>query len=257
MGNIWNMCLETWRAYWGEAGHIFLFLLGLLYLMVRKKERGKRNILVVYPFIVIVIFFFPVTADVIANYCIGQSVYWRMLWLLPVPLVIAYVCTKLCTAIKNTGLQMMLAAVFLGVIVLSGAQVYVKDNYHRADNREKISYDVKALADLIRADAGDKRKKLSAPDYIATYIRIYAPDIQMPYGRSSRGAVRETGKQLHLLLDQEWAEPAQVAELARRAHCNYLVVKGADEVMDQKYGMYGYSLMGTIDQYHLYRRVKQ
>ena len=48
-----------------------------------------------------------------------------------------------------------------------------------------------------------------------------------------------------------------LAELARRAHCNYLVVKGADEVMDQKYGMYGYSLMGTIDQYHLYRRVKQ
>ena len=33
--------------------------------------------------------------------------------------------------------------------------------------------------------------------------------------------------------------------------------QGADEVMDQKYGMYGYSLMGTIDQYHLYRRVKQ
>ena len=40
MGNIWNMCLETWQAYWGEAGHIFLFLLGLLYLMIRKKEQN-------------------------------------------------------------------------------------------------------------------------------------------------------------------------------------------------------------------------
>lgn len=260
MEEVWNMSLETWLAYWGDGWHIFLFLLCLLYLVIpgKKREKGDRRIFVGYTLVTLVIFFFPYTANVIANYCIGETVYWRVLWLLPTTSVIAYACTKLCTSWKNAGFQMVFTALFLGIIVFTGTQVYVEGNYHVPDNQEKVSYEIKAIAELVREDAGDKKKKLVAPDSIATYIRIYAPDIRMPYGRSSRGAGGEIAKQLHILLNQpqEQVEPAQVTDLASQARCNYLVVWMDEKGQEQEYESNGYSLLGMVDKYYIYKYSK-
>ena len=257
-GRIWEMSLKTWQAYWGDGGHVYLFLLCLLILFFLKKNAGGRRVFGVYTLAVLAVFFCPLTAGVIAEYCIGSSVYWRMLWLLPTAPVIAYVCTRICTMWKDAGIQRALSALFLGVIVLAGTQVYVAGNYQMPDNREKIPYEVKALADLIREDAGAaEKKKVAAPEKAATYMRIYAPDIEMPYGRGSRGSGKSAAKQLHLLLNQEQqALPAQVTALARRAGCNYLAVWVDEAGVDEAYEENGYALVGVVEKYHLYKRVR-
>lgn len=257
MEDIWEMSVETWLAYWGEGWHVYLFLLCLPILFFMKKAKEERKIFAAYTLVVMVIFFLPFTANVIANYCVGVTVYWRVLWLLPVAPAIAYVCTRLCTAWRNAGIQMALAAVFLGVVVFTGSQVYVEGNYRMPDNPEKVPYEIKAVADLIRDDAGEaEKKRLVAPEKIATYIRVYAPDIEMPYGRSSRGASRKAAKQLHILLnqDQQQTEPSQVAILARKVKCDYLAVWAEDADMDREYGDNGYMLLGVVDKYHIYKR---
>lgn len=253
-----SMCLETWQSYWGKGWHVYLFFLCLVYLLFSKKEKDQRIIFVGYSLVALVVFFLPFTADLIAGYCIGENVYWRVLWLLPLSLAIAYVCTQLCTARKNGGMQMILGAVLLGVIILGGNQVYVADNFQMPDNQEKVPYEAKLIADLVREDAGDGRMKLVAPEQVATYLRVYAPDIKMPYGRGSRGARGSVAKQLHILLNRhrKWEEPAQIVQvtsLAHQAHCNYLVVWLEDEEADQEYENNGYSLIGILDQYHVYR----
>lgn len=257
IAQVWEMSLETWSAYWGDGQHVYLFLLCLPILFLLKRAKGERRIFAVYTLVILLIFFLPFTANVIANYCVGAAVYWRVLWLLPVAPVIAYVCTRSCTAWRNAGIQMAMAAVFLGVVVFAGTQVYVEDNYRMPDNPEKVPYEIKAVADLIRGDAGEaEKKKLVAPDKIATYIRIYAPDIEMPYGRSSRGARRKAAKQLHILLnqDEQQTEPSQVAILARKVKCDYLAVWVEDAGTDQEYEDSGYMLLGTVDKYHIYKR---
>ncbi len=260
MEDVWNMSLETWLAYWGEGWHVLLFALCLAYLLFSKKDRkkGERRIFVGYTLVTLVIFFLPYTANVIANYCIGETVYWRVLWLLPTAPAIAYACTKFCTSWKNAGFQMIFTALLLSVIVLTGEQVYVEGNYHVPDNSEKVAYEIKAIAELVREDAGDGKKKLVAPDSIATYLRIYAPDIKMPYGRGSRGARRKISKQLHLLLNQEpqFVEPAQVTDLASQARCGYLVVWTDLDEQQKEYASNGYSLLGMVDKYCIYKYKK-
>ncbi len=259
MEHVWDMSLETWLAYWGEGWHVYLFLLCLPFLFFWKKMKGERRILAAYTLVVLAIFFLPLTAHVIADYCIGKTVYWRVLWLLPVAPVIAYVCTRVSTAWKNAGIQMILGAVFLGVIVCTGSQVYVEGNFQMPDVPEKVPYQVKAIADLVREESGRaEKKKLVAPDEIATYMRIYAPDIQMPYGRGSRGTKRGAAKQLHILLGQDagQTDPGQVSTLVRDVRCNYLVMWVEDPQTDQKYEENGFTLVGMVDQYHIYKRTR-
>lgn len=256
---IWEMSVKTWQAYWGEGWHVYLFLLCLAAILFLKRSKVEKKVFLGYTLAALAVFFLPFTAQVIAEHCIGESVYWRVLWLLPVAPTIAYVCTRLCTAWKNAGLQMILAAVCLGAIVFTGTQVYVEGNYHMPENQEKVPYEIKGIADLIRDNAGGaEKKRLVAPDRIATYMRIYAPDIEMAYGRSSRGTVRKASKQLHILLNQDpqETEPFQVAALAQRVRCNYLVAWVEEAGVDQEYEESGYTLLGMVDKYHVYKRTR-
>ena len=154
---------------------------------------------------------------------------------------------------------MILAAVFLVVLVFTGTQVYVNGNYQMPDNTEKIPYEVKAVADLVRKDAKDGKKRLAAPEAIATYIRIYAPDIRMPYGRGSRGTSKEKTKLLYLMVNQEqqWVEPSEVTKLAWQSRCNYLVLWIEDAAVEQEYERYGCVLVGMVDKYHIYKCASQ
>lgn len=256
---MWNLSLDTWLAYWGDGWHSFVFFLCLVYLLISKRERKDWRIFVGYTLAALVVFFLPYTADFIANYCIGKNVYWRVLWLLPVAPVIAYVCTRVCTRWKNAGAQMILAAVFLVVLVFTGTQVYVNGNYEMPDNAEKIPYEVKAVAEMVRKDAKDGKKRLAAPEAIATYIRIYAPDIRMPYGRGSRGTSKEKTKLLYLMVNQEqqWVEPSEVTKLAQQSRCNYLVLWIEDAAVEQEYERYGCVLVGMVDKYHIYKCASQ
>ena len=74
--------LDAWQKYWGNGFYVYLLLAACLYFLVfgRKKERAR--ILSGYIVVFLAVFFCPVTAYIIQK-CIGRSVYWRVLWVLP------------------------------------------------------------------------------------------------------------------------------------------------------------------------------
>ena len=97
--------LDAWQKYWGNGFYVYLLLAACLYFLVfgRKKERSR--ILSGYIVVFLAVFFCPVTAYIIQK-CIGRSVYWRVLWILPAVPLIAYAGTCL---IKKVGATRPLA----------------------------------------------------------------------------------------------------------------------------------------------------
>ena len=117
-----ELVLSTWVSYWGEGFYQYLLLAAVLYLLIwRRKKESTRSILP-YLLTVLVIFAFPLTAGIIYR-CIGKSVYWRVLWILPTALVIALAGTEFIKERKSKALKFCLMILFAGVIGISGKSV--------------------------------------------------------------------------------------------------------------------------------------
>ena len=91
--------MDAWQKYWGNGFYVYLLLAACLYFLVfgRKKERSR--ILSGYIVVFLAVFFCPVTAYIIQK-CIGRSVYWRVLWILPAVPLIAYAGTCLIKKVE-------------------------------------------------------------------------------------------------------------------------------------------------------------
>ena len=161
--------------YIGESWQPALLLLALLYILLSKEEKDKRRLFAAYTGIFAALYFCPVTAKIIMDYCIGELVYWRMFWLLPIPMILAYAATRIWNRQKSRALR----------VVLSGRCVYGSDGpFQKAGNILKLPPEVCWACDMMRGNAPeDGEIRVTAPEELVSFIRQYAPDIKLAYGR--------------------------------------------------------------------------
>lgn len=130
--------LDAWQKYWGNGFYVYLLLAAFLYFLVfgRKKERSR--ILSGYIVVFLAVFFCPVTAYIIQK-CIGWSVYWRVLWVLPAVPLIAYAGTCL---VKKAGAsrprQYILLIFIAAVLAFCGTGLNKDGFYKKVQNVQKI-----------------------------------------------------------------------------------------------------------------------
>lgn len=247
-----ELVLSTWVSYWGEGFYQYLLLAAVLYLLLwRRKKESTRSILP-YLLTVLVIFAFPLTAGIIYR-CIGRSVYWRVLWILPTALVIALAGTEFIKERKSKALKFCLVILFAGVIGVSGKSVWQAGNYQEVHNNQKVPDEVAQICDLIRSDAGDKEVRFASDDYVASYARVYEPSFLMPYGRAGRGARMEKS----IMLYQEMISPSpnykKIGRLARARTCNYIAVQITEESQKETLAYCGYQEIGMAGRYGVFR----
>ena len=80
--------LDAWQKYWGNGFYEYLLAVAGLYFLIFGRKKQKAKELLLYVAVVLIIFFCPVTAWIIQK-CVGGSVYWRVLWILPMTPLIA------------------------------------------------------------------------------------------------------------------------------------------------------------------------
>ena len=76
-----------------DISSIYCWLAVLYLLIFREKIKKPDTILLVYLVISLAVFFCPITAKIIQK-CIGELVYWRVLWIVPSVPVIAFAMTE-------------------------------------------------------------------------------------------------------------------------------------------------------------------
>lgn len=188
MRAIISTTIQMYQEYFGASGYMALFLMALLYLLKTKQDKnGKQNhFFIGYTILFVGIYFCPLTAKIIMDYCIGESVYWRMFWMLPYEIVIAYVLCMWITDARKWK-KAVLVAVSLGMIAVAGQRVYQGTVFVPRTNIYKIDAEAVAACEAITTDAAANGRSKTAivSNDLLEEIRQYDASILMPYGRNA------------------------------------------------------------------------
>lgn len=253
--------LFWWPLYWQEGIFQYLLLIAAIYLLIfRRRHRGTQEILP-YTAIVLLLFLCPVSAFVIQT-CIGASVYWRMLWLLPTVPVIALAGAECLGSIldrihiNRKLLNLLLTLVFIVTAGLCGRALLTSGDYVKVSNLQKVPEEVAQVCNLVleHADPEDDVLMLAADEYLSSYIRVYDASIHMPFGRRGKGAMTTPQRRLRRLLNAEELRYKRIAKRAQQSDCDFVVIKinetyHPDHMLDR-----GYAMIGQINTYGVFKR---
>ena len=148
-----QIAIERAGWYIGSGWHYLLFAAALLFLILKRDDKENRKWLVGYTLLFAAVYICPLTARIIMKYCIGGFVYWRMFWILPTSVIVAYVAVSVCTAGKKKTVQAVCASLLMALIIVTGKNPYVGGQaiYQKAVNMQKLPADACQISSLIAA----------------------------------------------------------------------------------------------------------
>lgn len=240
---------EIWNAYWGEGKFQYLLLIAIVYLLIKMRKVKTAVFMAYYTICALLVFLCPLTAWFISK-CIGKSVYWRVLWIVPSVPVISIAAADFIRKRKKVP-KAVCAAMLVLIAALSGKSMISAGNYVWTDNYQQVPEEVVQICTLIRQDAGDGEVHLAGDDLVASYARVYDPAFYMPYGRGGRDAVNKKAKTLYKKL-VEGTDYEKAASLARTLNCNYIAAVIPDEEQRAYLELQGYFEIGTSNDYRVF-----
>lgn len=242
---MWNNVMETFQKYMGTGLTIIWFLLALVYLFLNEKQKPRRILFVYTPLIVLLCFFNPIFARVFQR-LVGREIYFRICWLMPVIVVIAYCVIRISDRLRGRKAACFIgAALFL--TVFSGKLVYDNGLYGVAENVYHVPDAVVAVCDAIEAPGREVMAVF--PEEMVLYVRQYSSVVCMPYGREVFMGVYD---ELDNLMAGEVVDLERLAPLARREGCHYVILR-ADQKLEGSPEEYDWILFGETDGYVIYR----
>ena len=253
---------ESYYTYWDAAVNPAFFYLSLLYIfyLFRKESFNKqqdKGILLLVAAVAFIIFC-PVSAWIIMEYCIESDVYRRLLWMIPIPLLIGYAGTRFVFQEEKKAARWSLGIAITVILMVCGISLYTPQNFQKASNPYKLWDGIPQVCDVILADAnpkeGEKIGVIGGVDSFIVQARQYSGVFRMPYGREAiRGF--DTGENAGRIYDILFGgnfSPNELAYCAKRGNYPYLVYQ-ANQEMVSAFQEIGYELLKEVAGYHIYK----
>lgn len=241
-----SFALETFLKYMGTGLTLIWFLLALLYLFFHEKRKPRRILFVYAPLVTLLLFFNPLFSRLLGA-VMGEEVYFRTCWLLPVILEIGYCAAEIAGRLKGRRGVLFAAAAFL-IVMVSGKLVYDNPLYSLAENSYHVPDSVVHICDAIRVPG---REVMAAfPKEMVLYVRQYSPYVCMPYGREVLMGVPDDFYEI--MEEHESVELERLVPLARAAGCHFIVLRGDREISGAVED-YGWTVFAELDGYIIYR----
>ena len=125
---------------------------------LKEENKKQKSFLLIYPIVVFIIVWNPLFAKIM-KMIIGADVYWRMYWLFPIGITIAYIFTEFAFMNSKTSKKIVINLVgAIIVIMLSGKLVYTSDFFKEVNNPYKIPDEVFEIIDMVSKDNENYKK---------------------------------------------------------------------------------------------------
>ena len=245
---MWNTIFHLINEYMGTGFVMIWYLIMLVYLW-KVEGRLERRILFLYmPLVILVLFFNPILAKLFYRFA-DEETYYRLLWLLPVTITIAYGCTRIVTGLEGKK-QGLVAILFALLIMGSGSLIYSDSNMKKAEN---IYHMPQAVVDICDDIVIEGREIMVAfPPEMVQFVRQYTPLIWQPYGRENLVDRWNAPNEVADAISSEVIDAAVFAHMARYHDCHYIVLP-EDKPVDGSLEENGFPLYKNIDGYNIYR----
>ena len=249
MKEIINTIIEDIILYNGKSLLIPLFVLALINLWFTERSKKRRTILVYLVTVILAVFCCPLYAWI--GMKIDKEIYYRVLWSLPMGIIICYSCVKLMICFKSVWAKGIVFCLALAVICVNGKAVYTNTLHFRATNEYHIPQVVIDVANALRLD--NYKAIAVMPAELLPFFRQYSADTFTPYGRNILEKQWSFSSELYdaMEADSEIYDAKEIARCARNENCLYVVlscmkqIEGSMESED-------YFLLDFVQGYYIY-----
>ncbi|MCR5101152.1 MAG: hypothetical protein K6B41_07330 [Butyrivibrio sp.] len=248
MYGIFMECWVMFKLYAGKGLIMGLFIASVIYLLIKEKELYKKLVIVIAPLIILAAFFIPFTRIVfVALLEDGSDTYYRILWTIPMGVIIAYAGCSFFARRKRIGLILMSI-----LVVVSGSLVYNNQYVTKAENAYHIPQSVIDVCDEIVPYDDHDRVRAVFPSEMVHFVRQYDTDILMPYGRDIISSQWNYYNAVHEEMEREgYIDVEALVETTRQAQCSYIVVSET-RTLEGSFEDEGLELINIVDGYLIY-----
>jgi len=247
---MWYTIGSLFQGYMGKGLILGWFLICIFILWKTEKDRMKRILFVYFPLIVLLLFFNPLWARFIYAF-IGDEIYYRLLWLLPVGITIAYCLVEMIGRSQGK-MRIFLAGASLAGIIFSGSFIYANVHFHPAENIYHMPEAVVEICDSIEVEGREVMAVF--PLEMVQYVRQYTPLVCMPYGREVLVTEWNRGSEdrINDFMRLKEIPLCEFIPLCKEKGCHYIILPEEIAVVGD-FADYEYVLQDTIRGYRIYR----
>lgn len=245
---MWTEIALVCKEYAGDGLAVGLFIVSFFYLLFAEKEKYKKIVLIIVSAVILILFLCPLFMKLVYR-ALDQEVYYRILWLIPMSVIIAYAGIHLIRGISKRWVKGVLMVAWVMAILLTGDYVYDNPYFSVATNRFHVPQTVADVCDAIIIEGREVRAVV--PSEMLPYVRQYTANVCMPYGRS---IMVDTWIEQNELYDAMLERPVvseRVADLARQQGCHYIVLHEKTERTGD-FKACGWELKDTVDGYEIW-----
>ena len=238
--------LEIFQKFTGSGFLTILYLLTLLYLWTSEKNRTFRAVFVYGASIIQVLFFLPLFFY--GYQLLDGGTYYRILWLLPMTVTIAYAVVKILA-------RYPVGSIVIGAImlVICGKCVYSNEYITLAENVYHIPQEVIEVCDIIMPEENEERVTGVFPDNLIHFVRQYSDRIRMVYGRDYLAPDWIYGDHpMRSLMNQEEIRISELVRLATEQKCQYIILEKKKEIIGD-FKKLNVLKIGETTNYDIYR----
>lgn len=245
---MWSHMLNLFQEYMGSGLIVIWFLISLIYLWITEKRKPIRILFLYVPLILLLLFFNPVFAKLVFE-AAGDEIYYRILWLLPITVVIAFATVEIWKRLEGRRKSCFLVA-SVAIIVISGKYVYSNEYFQKAENLYHIPQTVVDICDAIEVEG--REVKAIFPLEMVQYVRQYSPVICMPYGREIIVESWQFWNPLYDVMEADVIDPGLLASGCREQWTAYIILP-KDKPVNGSLTDYDFEVFAEIDEYVIYK----
>lgn len=252
--NSFTQIFASYSQYAGMGMYMLLFFISLLYIYIHENRKANRALLLYYPVIALLVIFNPVIADRIIS-VIEKEVYWRMFWILPITIVIAFAATSVVLGMSYQSQKFIVLMAVTAILIMSGKYIFTTENYTTPTNWYKLPAQTIEVCDILQEDAMGK-VRVVVPVDLEVSVRQYDADIELAFGREGNAFFTEEkeatwASSLRYLMHQDVLDLPAICEAMNVLKCNYIVLH-KDAVLSGSIGEYGYHCIASTYSYNIY-----
>ncbi len=253
MYGIFMECWVSFKLFFGNPFLPIILVASAIFIAVCEKDLKIRIILGVLPLVIMAGFLFPVTKIVyVAAFDEGSDTYYRIMWLVPMYLVIGYAVCRLVMNFAKPLYRRLLLVGALALLALSGSLVYLNQYVTRAENAYHIPQTVIDICDVIAPAEGEPRVRAAFPSELVHFVRQYDTDILMPYGREMVVTQWDYYNPVYEVMEKpEVINAYDLIDATRQTKCSYIILH-SDRSIDRNLKSLGLKLIDTVDGYYIY-----
>lgn len=249
---MWKDAVELFRNFMGTGMIVIWFLLAVIYLFVNEKRKYVRILFVYMPVTLLLFYFNPLFAKLMFE-LLGDEIYYRLLWLLPITPVIAYTCVCICVKVRESrgkGTAGVLTLCMAVMVAVSGSFIYSNQFFYKAENQYHMPDSVVHICDAIIVP-GREVMAVFPPECVQ-FVRQYSPLVCMPYGRETIVERWGFNSEIYDLMTAEEIDLEALNRVALEERCHYVILHSGRRVKGN-FADYKWELFCETDGYSVYR----